>query len=161
MIARCEKRCWALRRGRRQISKCSGTLRESWGSISAPYLLIFVAKYLLIFVAQCLLIFVAQYLLYISVLLLCEVPYLHICFFLHPKNAASSSQAFIHHRYMQEVQEARAINNLLNLIRKLCRYSPLFYGFYANQPQSRSGYQVQFCHKCWNAFYSDKQILLW
>ena len=23
------------------------------------------------------------------------------------------------------------------------RYSPLFYGFYANQPQSRSGYQVQ------------------
>ena len=29
----------------------------------------------------------------------------------------------------------------------LCRYSPLFYGFYANQPQSRSGYQVQLCQK--------------
>ena len=28
---RCAKKCWGLRWGRRQISKCSGTLRELWG----------------------------------------------------------------------------------------------------------------------------------
>ena len=31
---------------------------------------------------------------------------------------------------------------VLFILYSVKRYSPLFYGFYANQPQSRSGYQV-------------------
>ena len=33
---------------------------------------------------------------------------------------------------------------VLFILYSVKRYSPLFYGFYANQPQSRSGYQVIF-----------------